>query len=809
MPQSKDMSYNSDHFDLTKWYLTLPVDSAGGTDSLALNVMNLTGYESMYFYDGPDGGMVFISIPDGATTSNTKYPRSELRELDGSGNLAGWNLAKGGTMTATLKVNEIPMTSLGDPGKAVIGQIHGKSDELVRLYWDNNTVYFKNDQAGSNNGEMQFSLKNSAGQTPVIHLGEQFSYKIDAHGSMLKVEVYFNGQTYSSTTAINSVWQSDTLYFKAGIYLGNNAEQGATGEGKVSFYGLDYGHTAGSGLGGLDPNDPIQNPDTGPTPTPVPGMYIDGTSASETISGSHQINVIHAGAGDDTVNARNDDDIVYGEDGNDKLYGEWDKDTLDGGNGNDILDGGQGNDILIGGAGNDTLTGGTETDAFRFKAGDGSDTITDFKAGSGGEIIILDGYAAARFQDLQIVQEGANVRIGLSTTESLLIKNISKSSLIAANFLFEHASTPPPSTDPDPTPPPSTDPDPTPAPGSSVTVTGTNNADKLNADHDKDTIINGLAGNDTLVGHDGNDTLNGGDGADKLSGYWGNDILNGGTGNDTLSGGPGQSTFVFKAGDGADIITDFKTGDIVDLTGYTGVSSFSGLHFKAQGSDTLLSFGTEGSILFKGIGASVLTAAGFHITGSVSSPDPVTEPVPDPVPTTGAVNGTTGSDTLNADHDEGTILNGLAGNDTLIGHDGNDLLYGGAGADKLYGYWGNDILVGGAGKDQLSGGPGNDIFRYANASEGGDKITDFHNLVGDHDTLDLTALFAANGLGSESAATALALGHLTLTQASDGLHVGFDKDGIAGSQASVNLVTLTGNDVAHFDIHAILTTTGV
>jgi hypothetical protein len=46
------------------------------------------------------------------------------------------------------------------------------------------------------------------------------------------------------------VWNSDTFYFKAGVYLGVNESTGS-GEGQASFYGLDFSHGAG-GMGGWD-----------------------------------------------------------------------------------------------------------------------------------------------------------------------------------------------------------------------------------------------------------------------------------------------------------------------------------------------------------------------------------------------------------------------------------------------------------------------------------------------------------------------------------------------------------------------------
>src|SRR5688572_3447016 len=157
------MAYNSDYFNLINWKLTIPVDSSGGISGSAVEITKLTGYESAYFYDAPDGAMVFTVAADGATTSGSKYPRSELREMKGS-EKAAWNLTEGGTMTATLKIDQVPKTTTGSPGKIIVGQIHGQDEELVRLYWDNGRMYFANDQAGSSNSETKFYFKNGAGQ---------------------------------------------------------------------------------------------------------------------------------------------------------------------------------------------------------------------------------------------------------------------------------------------------------------------------------------------------------------------------------------------------------------------------------------------------------------------------------------------------------------------------------------------------------------------------------------------------------------------------------------------------------------------
>ena len=80
--------------------------------------------------------------------------------------------------------------------------------------------------------------------------------------------------------------------------------------------------------------------------------------------------------------------------------------------------------------------------------------------------------------------------------------------------------------------------------------------------------INGLAGNDTIIGWngadrifggDGNDSLRGGGGNDTISGGAGNDTMFGGTGGDSLLGGTGNDTFWLVKNEMADF-TPFPTG---------------------------------------------------------------------------------------------------------------------------------------------------------------------------------------------------------------------------------------------------------
>ena len=112
--------------------------------------------------------------------------------------------------------------------------------------------------------------------------------------------------------------------------------------------------------------------------------------------------------------------------------------------------------------------------------------------------------------------------------------------------------------------------------------------DHLDGGAGDDTIV-GYGGNDTLFGGNGNDNFSagedadkiyGGDGADDLSGNegddtlfggHGDDIIEGGSENDTLYGGEGDDLFLWRRGDGDDlVIEEGRSGsNMLELRGVT------------------------------------------------------------------------------------------------------------------------------------------------------------------------------------------------------------------------------------------------
>ena len=109
----------------------------------------------------------------------------------------------------------------------------------------------------------------------------------------------------------------------------------------------------------------------------IGGAAIDGTGngIDNAITGNDADNTLRGGGGDDTLQGGGGIDMLFGQGGGDLLVGDDGDDMLLGQDGDDELDGGRGNDTLVGGA-----TAG-QSDIYKFRPGDGLDTIQDFEVG--------------------------------------------------------------------------------------------------------------------------------------------------------------------------------------------------------------------------------------------------------------------------------------------------------------------------------------------------------------------------------------------------------------------------------------------
>lgn len=165
------------------------------------------GYsESPYFCPNAAGDAVQFSVfMNGAKTStNTKYPRSELRELLKNGtSKAAWSIGSGKThiMTGTTKIMHLP------PNKPWVcfAQIHDADGDLVRLQYEAGKLVARI-HAG-NSGGTENSTDIQASHT----LGTAIDWKIEVIGTAVKV--YLSNVLKASGTC-----SSTGNYFKAGCY---------------------------------------------------------------------------------------------------------------------------------------------------------------------------------------------------------------------------------------------------------------------------------------------------------------------------------------------------------------------------------------------------------------------------------------------------------------------------------------------------------------------------------------------------------------------------------------------------------------
>jgi len=231
----------ADNFDLSHWKLTLPVDATGGSSGEAVEVSAATlvgppGYSSSWFYTASDGGMRFWVPVNGATTDDSSYARSELREvIDPSDDNVNWYDSGNAALNAQCAVNQAPSST----GKVVVGQIHGfNSSPLLKLEY----VY----SASSGSGKLVALLNQIPGATSPssytlaknVALNQSFSYAISVDAGVLSMSV--NGGT-PVTLVIDGSWAAVGLYFKAGAYgqaTGSSSSDGS----EVTFYSLVASH---------------------------------------------------------------------------------------------------------------------------------------------------------------------------------------------------------------------------------------------------------------------------------------------------------------------------------------------------------------------------------------------------------------------------------------------------------------------------------------------------------------------------------------------------------------------------------------
>ncbi len=461
---------------------------------------------------------------------------------------------------------------------------------------------------------------------------------------------------------------------------------------------------------------------------------LTGFDGNDTLDGRGGADVMLGGAGDDHYFVDRATDVVveYAGEGNDTVHSRvtytlgdhvenlaltgtaniaGSGNTLDnvitGNAGNNLLDGGIGADVLAGGLGNDSYIVDDAGDVVIEAAGGGADLV---KAGiaytltANVENLTLTGTAAVAgtgnaLDNILTGNNAANLLTGLEGNDTLDGKAGADTLIGGAGddvYIVDSA-------------------------GDLVLELSGEGVDTVRSslnyvlgDHLENLVLTGAA-NRSGTGNSLDNMLVGNKGANAINGLGGNDVLVGGLGNDIYrfdphfghdviiedDATPGNlDRIVFGAGVAASDISLGRLNDDLVLHTADRQHSIQVLNWFAADASKVerIEFANGTSWDLAAIESTALQVV--DMPGLLRGNDQIS-----------VLLGQVGN----------TVLEGADGDDVLIDTDGNNLFIGGEGNDAIIGGAGNDLFIGGAGNDVLTTGAGNNLIAY-NAGGGIDTI---------------------------------------------------------------------------------------
>ncbi|AJR04350.1 polysaccharide lyase family 7 protein [Siansivirga zeaxanthinifaciens] len=263
--KKKKKKYKLPDIDLSHWSVTTPELNEKGS-AMSIEPPEILNYAKdkrliPYMYnDSIDGSLVFYSFPSEATTANTKYTRSELREQMVPGdNNTNWTFAQGGYMKGELAMESVTKDADGNYHKVIIMQIHGRltneqrdligqkdnnAPPILKIYWENGKVRVKTKVLKNPNATGEELLHEDAwdddkGYNFPTEVGFR-KFTLEVKVSDGKLVVILNGYEYKVYEDINiRKWGVFENYFKAGNYF-QSRDEGASA--KVKYFELEVKH---------------------------------------------------------------------------------------------------------------------------------------------------------------------------------------------------------------------------------------------------------------------------------------------------------------------------------------------------------------------------------------------------------------------------------------------------------------------------------------------------------------------------------------------------------------------------------------
>ena len=208
--------------DLDNWKLTLPTGQEGKPEEI--DAPQLSSFTNEFFRLNDAGnGVVFTAHAGGVTTSGSSYPRSELREMDGT-QKAAWDSTDG---THTLDVCEAITKVPATKPEVVSAQIHDTEDDVLQIRLEDRTLSVQYDDG---KGEVVLD--------PDYRLGTPFRVRISVAAQ--GIAVFYNGEHKTDIKKSGTGW-----YWKVGAYVQSNPSKGEAPDaaGEVVVHSLDIAST--------------------------------------------------------------------------------------------------------------------------------------------------------------------------------------------------------------------------------------------------------------------------------------------------------------------------------------------------------------------------------------------------------------------------------------------------------------------------------------------------------------------------------------------------------------------------------------
>lgn len=251
--------------DLNHWKVTIPEGKGkGGALSVSppeiLEYANNKVLKPFMYNDSTSGAIVFHAYPTDATTANTKYSRTELREQMEPGNdKVNWTFSQGGVLTAKMAMDEVSRAKDGKYHKVIIAQIHGRltneqkdligqkdnnAPPILKIYWQNGKIRVKT-KVLKYSGVDEIGILHKEAWTD--DKGKNFEQEVGFRKFTIEVKVTQGKMVVSLNDSEFFVYDNQSIkrwgifenYFKVGNYF-QSRDEGSFA--KVKLYALNVEH---------------------------------------------------------------------------------------------------------------------------------------------------------------------------------------------------------------------------------------------------------------------------------------------------------------------------------------------------------------------------------------------------------------------------------------------------------------------------------------------------------------------------------------------------------------------------------------